>query len=89
MGRASVQTMQLYLGVLFVEWKFSQGVLENMKECPRCGGDDIAVILWGMPNFSEELENKVKQKKIVFGGCMVSRNDPKLECNDCGHRFSK
>lgn len=72
-----------------MEWKLSQGVLESMSGCPKCGGNDIAIILWGLPAFSKELEEKVKRKKIVFGGCMVSGNDPKLECNDCGYRFRK
>jgi hypothetical protein len=58
-----------------------------MKECPSCGGTDIAVILYGLP--SDELLNdeKVKQKKIVLGGCCITGNDPKLECNDCGWRY--
>ena len=38
-----------------------------MTECPKCGGTDIAMILWGLPgNMSSELEKKVKEKKIVF-----------------------
>jgi|TARA_B110000438_G_C15235971_1_gene403499 rubredoxin len=59
----------------------------SMSECPKCGGTDIAMILWGLPQMSEDLEKKVKDKKIVFGGCCVSRGDPKLECNDCGWRY--
>jgi hypothetical protein len=59
----------------------------SMSECPKCGGTDIAMILWGLPNMSEDLEKKVKDKKIVFGGCCVSSGDPKLECNDCGWRY--
>jgi len=61
----------------------------KMTECPRCGGTDIAMILWGLPNMSSELEKKVNDKKIVFGGCCVSGNDPELECNDCGWRYCK
>ncbi|KEQ56553.1 hypothetical protein AAA799B03_00989 [Marine Group I thaumarchaeote SCGC AAA799-B03] len=72
-----------------MEWELSKGVLESMSECPKCGGDDIAMILWGTPKFSSELKDKVKQKKIILGGCEVSRNNPELECNDCGFRFSK
>ena len=58
-----------------------------MKECPKCGGTDIAMILYGLP--SDELLNskKVKERKIILGGCGVSNNDPKLECNDCGWRY--
>ena len=58
-----------------------------MSECPKCGGTDIAMILWGLPHMDEELEKKVKEKKIIFGGCLVGNNDPKLECNDCGWRY--
>ena len=58
-----------------------------MKECPKCGGSDIAMIFWGLPQMSKDLEKKVKDKKIVFGGCVVSKNDPELECNDCGWRY--
>ena len=58
-----------------------------MKECPSCGGGDIAVILYGLP--SDELlhSKKVKQKKIVLGSCVIHSNDPKLECNDCEWRY--
>ena len=57
------------------------------KQCPKCGGMDIARILYGLP--LEELlqDKKVKQKKIVLGGCCVTGDDPKLECNDCGWRY--
>ena len=58
-----------------------------MTECPKCGGPDIAMILYGLPQMSKDLEKKVKDKKIVFGGCVVSKNDPELECNDCGWRY--
>ena len=58
-----------------------------MSECPKCGGTDIAMILWGLLDFDSELENKLKEKKIVLGGCCVTNNDPKLECNDCGWRY--
>ena len=60
----------------------------SMTECPKCGGTDIAMILWGFPSHSEFLKEEVKKKKIVLGGCIVSKNDPELECNDCGWRYS-
>ena len=61
--------------------------VQEMSECPKCGGTDIAMILYGLPQMSKDLEKKVKDKKIVFGGCVVSKNDPELECNDCGWRY--
>ena len=58
-----------------------------MKECPKCGGTDIAMILYGLPSDELQKSKKVKEKKIVFGGCCISSDDPKLECNDCGWRY--
>ena len=58
-----------------------------VNECPSCGGTDIAMILWGLPGMDLKLEKKVKDKKIVLGGCCVSNDDPELECNDCGWRY--
>jgi hypothetical protein len=52
-----------------------------------CGGTDIAMILWGLPSDELLQSKKVKEKKIVLGGCCVTNNDPKLECNDCGWRY--
>ena len=58
-----------------------------VNECPSCGGTDIAMILWGLPGMDLKLAKKVKDKKIVLGGCCVSNDDPELECNDCGWRY--
>lgn len=57
--------------------------------CPRCGSRDTAKILWGMPAFSEELEEKLKNKVIVLGGCCVSDNDPSYHCISCKKDFGR
>jgi len=59
----------------------------ELSECPKCGGTDIAIIFWGLPDGSEFLKEAVKRKIIVFGGCIVSKNNPEMECNDCGWRY--
>ena len=60
-----------------------------MSKCPKCGGTDIAVILWGLPHFDENLKQEIKNKKTVLGGCCITGNDPKLECNDCKWRYDE
>lgn len=57
--------------------------------CPRCGSRNTAKILWGMPAFSEDLEEKLKNKEIVLGGCCVSDNDPSYHCNTCKKDFGR
>ena len=53
---------------------FTDGVQE-MSECPKCGGTDIAMILWGFPPDSEFLKEEVKKKKIVLLENMFSLLD--------------
>jgi len=56
--------------------------------CPKCGGVDIAMILFGYPDM-EEIEDRLKKKEIVLGGCCITDHDPKWECNDCDHQWGK
>lgn len=59
----------------------------SKKTCPSCNGKNIAKILWGLPADMRTLEEELDSKKIVLGGCIVTGNDPKLECNECFTRW--
>ncbi len=56
-------------------------------KCPNCNKGWIARILWGYPEDTESLEEALEKKEIILGGCLVTDHDPKLECNDCNHRW--
>ncbi len=62
---------------------------EELKSvnCPNCNSSNIAEIIWGLPRFTPELAESLKKKEIVAGGCTITGNDPKWECNDCNHRW--
>ena len=60
---------------------------EKPDACPKCGSNKVARILYGLPDFSEELERKLGAGEIVLGGCTVFGDDPTWHCNDCGHRW--
>ena len=53
------------------------------RACPSCNGKNVAVIIWGYPLEIADLTKAVEEKRIVFGGCCVSENDPVWECTDC------
>jgi ribosomal protein L37AE/L43A len=53
------------------------------RRCPACGSARVARILWGMPAYSEQLEQELAEGKIVLGGCCVSGDDPAWACADC------
>jgi hypothetical protein len=52
-------------------------------KCPECGSDKIASILYGLPAFSPSLKEKIKDDKIVLGGCCITNDDPTWKCVDC------
>ena len=55
--------------------------------CPKCDSSSIAEIFWGLPADMDSLKKSLEKKEIVLGGCVVSGNDPKWECNNCNHRW--
>ncbi len=62
-------------------------VSEAPRSCPVCGKKTIAPIMYGLPNFTEELERDVREGKIVLGGCVVTDHDPQWKCTSCGALF--
>ncbi|OQB35148.1 MAG: hypothetical protein BWY09_02417 [Candidatus Hydrogenedentes bacterium ADurb.Bin179] len=54
-----------------------------MEKCPRCGSENVARYLFGLPNWNPELMDKVTRKEVKLGGCCMSMNDPRYHCNAC------
>lgn len=61
----------------------------EMNRCPKCGSEKIAPILYGMPAFDEEMEQKLKSQEHYLGGCCVTDSDPLYHCFGCGKDFGK
>lgn len=57
--------------------------------CPECKSTHIAFVMMGMPLYDDELERKLKEGKIILGGCVVSDGDPNFVCNDCKHQWRR
>lgn len=55
--------------------------------CPKCGRKPVARILYGMPEFSEQLNADMAAGKIVLGGCVVTDDDPDWQCTQCGQQI--
>ena len=34
---------------------------------------------------NEEIEEAIKQRKIILGGCVIGNNSPKFSCNSCSN----
>ena len=66
-------------------------------KCPRCGSTNTARYIYGMPAFSERMQQKLDAGKWVLGGCCISSVEvngkqvetmPARRCNDCKKDFA-
>lgn len=51
--------------------------------CPNCASTNTAKILYGMPDLTDELEEKLEAGKVCLGGCDVFEDSPIRHCNEC------
>jgi hypothetical protein len=56
---------------------------------PVCGGRRVASILYGLTDFTPELERELDEGRVVLGGCCVFGDDPEWRCGDCGRRWGR
>ena len=71
-----------------MEWELFTRVLEEWElKCPNCRKTWIAEIFWGYPGDIDSVEEELSKKEIVLGGCLITDNDPRWECNNCHHRW--
>jgi len=49
--------------------------------CPKCKSKKTTWIFYGYPADMEKYLEAVAKKQIAPGGCTISENDPKRECN--------
>ena len=61
--------------------------MTNKVRCPNCQSTNHAEILWGLPADMMAIKEELDKKEIVLGGCIVTGNDPKWECNECLTRW--
>ena len=51
--------------------------------CPKCNSTNTCRILYGMPDYTPELEQKLEAGKVHLGGCVIEEDSPNRHCNDC------
>ena len=62
---------------------------DKPADCPKCGSQRVAGILYGLPDFSEKLERELDAGEVVLGGCVITDDDPSWHCVECGHRWGE
>jgi len=61
--------------------------MSHKTKCPNCQSTNHAEILWGLVADIRAIEEELDKKEIVLGGCVVTGDDPKWECNECLTRW--
>ena len=62
-------------------------ILENnKKKCPHCGSTSTLPIAHGLMT-DEAIQENAKDRKWVWGGCVVYEGGNTDHCNDCGKSF--
>jgi len=91
METTNLQILQQSVRLFFLERQLLARVLETCKlvkpSCPQCKSKNIAHIFWGYPADMDKYFKGIGSGKFAAGGCCVSNNDPKWECNECGNRW--
>ena len=57
--------------------------------CPRCGSNDVAVIVYGKPLLTRRIMEGFDSGKLISGGCMVRDKAPRWHCHNCRKDFGK
>lgn len=66
-------------GALRDQKEFHDVICGNIK-CPNCGSFNQLPIVYG-------LQGRKVRKGVIFGGCVVSENDPRWHCEDCSYKW--
>jgi hypothetical protein len=60
------------------------------RKCPACGFAPVGEILYGFPNYDEQMQADMDAGKIIIGGCFMPEYEngkwsaPWWQCSRCG-----
>ena len=57
------------------------------NKCPKCSSVNIAEFLYGMPVNTPDLEDDLKDNKMILGGCVQRPESPDYHCNQCEYEW--
>ena len=59
------------------------------SNCPKCGSESVAEILYGLIIPDDELNEELNSGKTVLGGCCIDEDSPAWYCNKCKYEWGK
>jgi hypothetical protein len=56
--------------------------------CPKCQSENTCEILYGMQDYTDELDRELESRKVHLGGCVMDDDSPVYHCNTCNAHFN-
>ena len=66
---------------------YTHAVPRLRKTCPACKSRNVAAIVYGYVQITDELEQDLNAGRAVLGGCSIPPDPPAQTCGDCGHAW--
>ena len=66
---------------------YTHAVSRLRKTCPACKSRNVAAIVYGYVQITDELEQDLNAGRAVLGGCSIPPDPPAQSCGDCGHAW--
>ena len=57
--------------------------------CPTCGSDNVAKIIYGEYDLTDELKEMLRAGIISLGGNKIDKDNPIYVCNSCYKRWGR
>ena len=58
-------------------------------KCPFCGSTRLGHIIYGLPDYTEELMRRIENEEVYMGGCLIMEGYPEYHCYACGQNVGK
>ena len=76
------------LVMLCVSCSTNEVSIMPVQRCPQCDSYEISEVIYGfVGNCDSITEAKIKDSRIILGGCCVSKDSPKYVCRTCKHEW--
>lgn len=55
--------------------------------CPVCKSKIVGTYAYGLQTYDEEQQKKIKEGRVILGGCVIDYDQPVWGCEFCGTDF--
>ena len=61
----------------------------DAQRCPTCGSADVAGLMYGLPEYTDELRAELDAGRVFLGGCTMFDDNPVWVCRVCAQSWGR